>query len=52
MNCVNAGSQAQSPHEPDEPGYPALFLDLEPEAVEPVAAGFTLAGFSDGCYNV
>ena len=44
MNCANAGSQIQSPHEPDKLGPPDLFLDLEPEVEETAAEGLPLRG--------
>ena len=44
MNCANAGSQVLSPHEPDKPGPPDLFLDLEPEVEETAAEGLPLRG--------
>ena len=44
MNCVNAGSQVLSLHNPDAPGHPDLFLDSEPEVTETAAAGLPLRG--------
>ena len=51
MNFVNAGSQVQYPHDPDDPGHPRSVLRFGARGHRTSRRRFTLAGFSDGCYN-
>ena len=45
MNCVNADSLNQSPHETDNQGSLDMYLYLEPEVIEIAAADLPLQGY-------